>query len=345
MSCDGLRLRESLLQSLRAKPLLIEAEASLHGPGLGDRQQKLFSRMVQTLESEALLAQADRLGYPAGESEVIRKFRAAMADSLKGGENLAEAERGLLESLGFERLGSLRTKMQAHLSGPTQVPEQDVEIYVPAGKGTGEAFKRALEQQMRSLTGKPDVILPGAEGQEPYAGPSRETGEAQPALPREEDALPRWIPPAAQGRRPKGEPGTVHRAEILPGRQVPGPQTAQVAAPATTPGTKPEAPQGLNWLNPVPLLATALEEIGVEDDDFGYLLKYGKYAPTGRTSEFIVAGLGLGDLSKRLTSWLDAQGPTEYQVQVVDDGSGELTIYLASAVGSNGVQAYAVGQV
>ena len=344
MSCDGLRLRESLLQSLRAKPLLIEAEAGLHAPGLGDRQKKLLSRMVQTLESEALLAEADRLGYPAGESEVIRKFRAAMAESLKGGESLAEAERGLLESLGFERLGSLRTKMQAHLSGPTQVPEQDVEIYVPAGKGTSQAFKRALEQQMRSLTGKPDVILPEAEGQEPSARPSREMGEAQPALPREEEALPRWIPPAAQGSRPKGQPGTVHRTEVLPGRQVSGPQTAQVATLGAKPGTKPEAPQGLNWLNPVPLLATALEEIGVEEESFGFLLRYGKYAPTGRSSEFIVAGLGLGDLSKRLTTWLEAQGPTDYQVQVVDNGSGELTIYLPSAVGSNGVQAYAVGQ-
>ncbi|MCJ7501432.1 MAG: hypothetical protein MUP80_00010, partial [Acidobacteriia bacterium] len=166
---------------------------------------------------------------------------------------------------------------------------------------------------------------------------TQEMGKAQPALPREEEALPGWNPPAAQGSRPKGQAGAVHRTEVLPGRVASGPQTAQVATLGTEPGTKPEAPQGLNWLNPVPLLATALEEIGVEDDSFGFLLRYGKYAPTGRTSEFIVAGLGLGDLSKRLTTWLEAQGPTEYQVQVVDDGSGELTIYLPSAVGSNGV--------
>ena len=337
MSDDGLRLRESLLQSLRAKPLLIEAEAGLHASGLGDRQQKLLSRMVQTLDGEALLVEADRFAYPAGESEIMRSFRAAMAESLKGGESLAEAERGLLESIGFERMGSLRTTMQAHLSGPTQMPEQDVEIYVPAGKGTSQAFKRALEQQMRSLTGKPDVILPEAKGQEPYASPTQEMGKAEPALPRGEEALPRWNPPAAQGGRPNGQAGTVHRSEVLPGRVASGPQAAQVVMLDTKPGTKPEAPQGLNWLNPVPLLATALEEIGIEDDSFGFLLRYGKYAPTGRTSEFIVAGLGLGDLSKRLTTWLEAQGPTEHQVQVVDDGSGELTIYLASAVGSNGV--------
>jgi hypothetical protein len=42
----------------------------------------------------------------------------------------------------------------------------------------------------------------------------------------------------------------------------------------------------------------------------------------------LVGGLGLADLSKRLTGWLDAQGPLEGQVQVIDEGSGELTIYL-----------------
>ena len=335
MADDGQRLRESLLQSLRAKPLLIEAEAGLHAPGWGDRQKKLLSRMAQTLESEALLAEADRLAYRGGQSEVVRKFRAALAESLKGGESLAEAERGLLESLGFERLGSMRTTMQAHLSGPTQVPEQDVEIYVPSGKGTSQAFKRAFEQQMRSLTGKPDQAVPEAQWQEPPL-PNWEAGKAQPALPREEEALPRWNPPVAQGSRPEAQPAAAHRSEVPPERQVSGSQTVQVATLGAKPGTKAEASQGLNWLNPVPLLATALEEIGVEDDGFGFLLRYGKYAPTGRTSEFIVAGLGLGDLSNRLTTWLEAQGPTEYQVQVVDDGSGELTIYLASAVGSNG---------
>ncbi len=337
MSDDGLRLRESLLESLRAKPLLIEAEAGLHAPGFGDRQQKLLSRMVQTLESGALLAEADRLAYPAAESEVIRKFRAAMANTLKGGENLAEAERDLLESLGFERLGSLRTKMQAHLNGPTQVPEQDVEIYVPAGKGTSQAFKQAIERQVRSLTGKPDVILPETREPEPSALRSREQGKSQPALPREDEALPRWMPPAAQGSRRKSQTEAVPPTDVTPGRRPAAPQPAQVTTLAAKPGTKADASQGLNWLNPVPFLTSALEEIGVEDDGFGFLLKYGKYAPTGRTSQFIVGGLGLGDLSQRLTSWLEAQGPTEYQVQVVDDGSGELTIYLASAVGANGV--------
>jgi len=44
--------------------------------------------------------------------------------------------------------------------------------------------------------------------------------------------------------------------------------------------------------------------------------------------------LGLADLSNRLTSWLRAQGPMEAQIQVVDEGSGELTIYLLAPEGA-----------
>ena len=46
---------------------------------------------------------------------------------------------------------------------------------------------------------------------------------------------------------------------------------------------------------------------------------------------FLVGGLGLSALSKRLTSWLESHASLEDQVQVIDDGSGELTIYLIGA--------------
>jgi hypothetical protein len=38
--------------------------------------------------------------------------------------------------------------------------------------------------------------------------------------------------------------------------------------------------------------------------------------------------VGLSDLSDRLAGWLGAQGATDCEVQVLDDGSGELKIYL-----------------
>jgi len=81
----------------------------------------------------------------------------------------------------------------------------------------------------------------------------------------------------------------------------------------------------------VPTLTAALQAIGSAGDDFGFLVRYGRYAPEGRRSEFLVGGLGISDLSKRLTSWLETHGSLDDQVQVIDEGSGELTIYLVAA--------------
>ena len=71
-----------------------------------------------------------------------------------------------------------------------------------------------------------------------------------------------------------------------------------------------------------------LSMVGFDEDNFGFILRYGRYAAEGRRSDFVVGGLGLAELSKRITKWLEAQGPMDHQVQVVDEGSGELTIYL-----------------
>jgi len=84
----------------------------------------------------------------------------------------------------------------------------------------------------------------------------------------------------------------------------------------------------VHGLTAVPTLTAALEAIGPQADDFGFLVRYGRYAPEGRRSEFLVGGLGLSELSKRLTSWLESHGSLDDQVQVIDEGSGELTIYL-----------------
>ena len=81
-------------------------------------------------------------------------------------------------------------------------------------------------------------------------------------------------------------------------------------------------------LNPIPMLTAALEAVGLGGEEFGFILRYGRYAPEGRNSEFLVGGLGLADLSRRLTTWLEAQAPLDGQVQVIDEGSGELTMYL-----------------
>jgi hypothetical protein len=76
------------------------------------------------------------------------------------------------------------------------------------------------------------------------------------------------------------------------------------------------------------MMTAALEAAGVDGPDFGFLLRYGRYAPEGRKSEFLVGGMGMAELSDRLAAWLKVNGPMDAQVQVVDEGSGELMIYL-----------------
>lgn len=85
-------------------------------------------------------------------------------------------------------------------------------------------------------------------------------------------------------------------------------------------------------LTPLPLVAAALEAVGLDEDQFGFLLRYGTLAPVGRNSEIKVAGLGMAEFSKRAAEWFNALGASKFPIQVIDDGSGELTVYLLESV-------------
>ncbi len=85
---------------------------------------------------------------------------------------------------------------------------------------------------------------------------------------------------------------------------------------------------GLQDLNPILRLTAALEAAGVDKQGFGFILRRGRYAPEGRNSDFLVGGLGLAGLSKHIVDWLAPRGPMDAQVQIVDDGSGEMVVYL-----------------
>jgi len=102
-----------------------------------------------------------------------------------------------------------------------------------------------------------------------------------------------------------------------------------------TGGTPAADAPSAHGLTAVPTLTAALEAIGSKGDDYGFIVRYGRYAPEGRRSEFLVGGLGFSELSKRLTSWLESHASLDDQVQVLDEGSGELTIYLLGAEKQN----------
>ena len=81
-------------------------------------------------------------------------------------------------------------------------------------------------------------------------------------------------------------------------------------------------------LTPLPLVTAALEAVGLDEEQFGFLLRYGTFAPEGKKSEIKIAGLGLAEFSERAAEWFVALGASKFPIQVVDDGSPELTVYL-----------------
>lgn len=289
MSVSEDSLRDSIVQSLKAEPLLVEVEEVLHSFDATTAPQNLREGLILSLEAAPLEAEVDGLPYEEIEQDHIRKLRTALEDVLKTGASVTDAEREVLKSIGFEKLGEFRSLVQAHLDGPAEIPDEDLAIYVPEGKGRREAFRDAIEDQIRELGIQPeptDEVEPGLE--------ELIEAEAQ----QEEEVL-------AQAS-----------VEVT----VPVDETIEITAAETG--------EVITGLNPVPMLTAALEATGVDGADFGFLLRYGRYAPEGRKSEFLVGGMGMAELSDRLAAWLKASGSMDAQVQVVDEGSGELMIYL-----------------
>jgi predicted transcriptional regulator of viral defense system len=91
---------------------------------------------------------------------------------------------------------------------------------------------------------------------------------------------------------------------------------------------KSEAVTDPRQLTSLPMVTAVLEAVGLEEQQYGFHLRYGSYAPEGVKSEIKVGGLGLVDFSKRTASWFTALGATELPLRVVDEGTGELTVHL-----------------
>lgn len=79
-------------------------------------------------------------------------------------------------------------------------------------------------------------------------------------------------------------------------------------------------------------LTAALEDLGAnKQDGFGFVLRFGSAAEDEeRESEFEVTGTGLVELSKHLVKWFgEAKDIEEIPLQVIDEGSGELKIFIS----------------
>jgi hypothetical protein len=311
-------LRDSIIRSLRAEPLFIEGEEALHSIDVSTRSEMFRERLILSLDTTPLKAEGDDMPYRGVEEERVKRFREALQKALESGTSVTDAEREILRSIGFEKLGEFRSRMQTHLGGPAEIPDEDLAIYVPEGEGRGKTFREALEEQLQEFASKPEISLPAVEEgvfmPEELVEPSGQSEIEE--IPIEEEALTPWDPFV---QRVPEEEEVLAQASV--DVNVPFEETTErISAAARR--------EEVTGLNPVSMFTAALEAAGVDGEDFGFLLRYGRYAPEGRKSEFLVGGMGLADLSNRLTAWLKANGPMEAQVQVVDEGSGELMIYL-----------------
>lgn len=83
-------------------------------------------------------------------------------------------------------------------------------------------------------------------------------------------------------------------------------------------------------------LTAALEDLGAnKEDGFGFVLRFGSAAEDEeRELEFEVTGTGLVELSKHLVKWFGkAKDIEEMPIQVVDEGSGQLKIFILGEKG------------
>jgi hypothetical protein len=301
VSNDVQLLQDSLVAALRAEPLLIRSEEFLHSGRSRVTPDQLKDNLSQLLDPGLAIAEIDRQQFRALDGEMLDWFRAAMQGAISGGANLADAEKQLLESFGLRKVGELRTAIKSRLGGPAELDERDLAIYVPIGGQEQEDFHGVLRRDLQAL-----------EAEFEQAGTSLVEEAAElPVVPAVQPTTTvidggAGLAPAAEA----ADAGTDLRAAL------------GIGEPSVSEGGR------LAKLNPVPMLTAALEAIGLGGEEFGFILRYGRYAPEGRNSEFLVGGLGLADLSRRLTTWLEAQAPLDGQVQVIDEGSGELTMYL-----------------
>jgi hypothetical protein len=322
MAGNGKSLREALTETLTVEPALSRAELEIHASGRDGDAEHLRERMKELLDDAPVRSRND--GYLGQDLDagVLKTLRAAFEESLGENATLAESEMQTLADLGLEKLGEFRTAIQGHLASDAELADRDLAIYVKAGGGRKTAFQRALEENLKDLAEHPpeEKTLPEA-WVTADLGPPESVEEAARGAEQIEAGNGFADEPAIEST---SETPWKRALTIGSGREI---STESVTPSDTAPsGELPGA--GVPRMEPIPLLTAALEAVGFAEDEFGFVLRYGRYAQPGRSSEFLVGGVGLSDLSERLTGWLEAQGANDCEVQVLDDGSGELMIYL-----------------
>ena len=86
-------LRDSIIRSLRAKPLLVEGEEALHSIDVATRSERFREGLILSLKTTPLKAEVDDMPYQGIVQDHVQRFRDALQEALKSGTSVTEAER------------------------------------------------------------------------------------------------------------------------------------------------------------------------------------------------------------------------------------------------------------
>jgi hypothetical protein len=280
----------------------------------------LQESLVAALRTEPLLIPAEELLHSAKTRDMQDQLQTSLARLLDPGQAIAEVDRRQYRELDDGLIDQFRAAMRGAVTGGPTLADSESQILESFGLSKVGELRTAMQTHLGGPAELPErdlaIYVPtGDRKQEDLRRALKLDLQALEAALDEPDPIQ---PPSTVIARPTAVvpiAGPADGATDL--------RPAQILAVAAG-----SAAGRLATLNPIPMLTAALEAIGLGGEGFGFVLRYGRYAPEGRKSQFLVGGLGLADLSKRLTGWLGAQGPLDGQVQVIDEGSGELTIYL-----------------
>lgn len=288
------RLRAAQQAQLEAPPILGEADKALLGPSRRKARERAAER-TRALRKKA-------------------RFQSLLLAQLDTGPALAEVERELL-SLPKERgpldaLSVALARLRVRLTGDGRRARRK--------EAEPEAIKEALVIEEASALTQEESLLGrlfgGVKAQLAAAWGSGERREVVAVEMAAEPALAEAVAPVKEGLEVEC-PAVVDSGVV------------EIVTPAATILRGMPRPY-----REITTLTAALEDLGAnKKDGFGFVLRFGSAAQDEeRESEFEVTGTGLVELSKHLVKWFGkAKDIEEIPLQVVDEGSGELKIFIS----------------
>ena len=335
------RFRQATAQSFDAGPEVAQAESVLHGSSDAQKVSRFRQATAQSFDAGPILADAERAALQALDPERLGKVRSLVDAHLAGRLAIPDVDLAIYAPTEATQPEPAPAPAQEPSPAPpTDAPadaqQVEPEIYAPTDEGIRQQRQQAqiesleeigrLTKEVVELEGEVEFELPMVPW--PPALPSAAPPEEEPEI----DAPSRPLTELGL-QHPEDQVEELELADAATRAPIEDQGEALELEPALDQAKdaaewKLEAGVDLKLLTPLPLVTAALEAVGLDAEQFGFLLRYGTYAPAGRTSQITVGGLGLAEFSRRAAEWFNALGATKNPIQVVDEGSGELTVYL-----------------